>query len=237
MSRLFITSREQDFISDITKEYTKDILGQYIILFPVSILHTKVHPVYDEAVEKIFENPIKVDVLAGQPERTKVWNAFGTENNATLELYVQTRDLIDKDYNMHSGDFFLYGAEVYEILNVIDVENIYGQIEYDKAKKITATLSRTGQFDIETFKDMLSQSKEYSESAVQKRFVQQRGVSETEEGFTNDVRDIRKRLGEDMAPVALETGPKKVDVDLEPEENTDKYDEATDAKGSGFYNE
>ena len=74
MGRLFIGEKEQQYIADITKDYVKDIVGQHIIYFPVSILHTQVHEVYDEAVEKIFENPIKLDVLADQPERTNRWD-------------------------------------------------------------------------------------------------------------------------------------------------------------------
>lgn len=237
MARLFIGPREQQFISDITKEFTKDILGQYIIYFPVSVLHTQIHPVYDEAIEKIFENPIKLDVLAGQPERSNRWDMFGTEGNTTLELFVQARDLIDKGLEVTGGDFFVYGDEVYEIIGVVDVDNIYGQAEYDKAKKITGNLSRVGEFDIETFKELLQQSTAFKDSNVQKKFVQQRGLSENEEGFTNDKRQLRERLGSDMAPVALGEGPRKVDVDLEPEEGADKFNDAQDADGSGFYNE
>lgn len=236
MSRLFIGPREQQFIADITKEYVKDIVGQYIIYFPVSILHTQVHPVYDEAVEKIFENPLKLDVLAQQPERTNRWDAFGTEGDTSLELYVQSRDLVDKGLSVTGGDYFIYGEEVYEVIGVVDVENIYGQVEYDRGVKVMGNLSRMGQFDIDTFKDLLSQSKEFSESALQKKFVQQRGLPETEDGVTNDTRQMRDRLGEDMAPIALGEGPRKVDVEEEDAVGT-PLDEATPAKSGGFYNE
>jgi len=215
----------------------KDVVGQHIVYFPVSILHTQVHPVYDEAIEKIFENPIKLDVLAEQPERANRWDMFGKEGDTTLELYVQPRDLVDKGLRVTGGDFFIYGEEVYEVIGVVDVENIYGQVEYDRGVKVTGHLSRIGQFDIETFKELLSQSKEFSESAVQKRFIQQRGLAETEEGVTNDTREIRERLGEDMAPIALGEGPRKVDVDKETEEGSVPLDIATDPDGSGFYNE
>jgi hypothetical protein len=237
MARLFIGPREQQFMADITKEYVKDIVGQFIIYFPVSVLHTQIHPVYDEAVEKIFENPIKLDILAEQPERSNRWDQFGTEGDTTLEVYVQPRDLIDKGLQITGGDYFLYGEEVYEIIGVVDVENIYGQVEYERGKKITGNLSRIGGFDIDSFKDLLAASKDFSESAVQKKFVQQRGLSENEEGNTSDVREIRKRLGEGMAEVALGEGPRKVDIDREDEEGDTPLDIATEPEGSGFYNE
>lgn len=238
MARLFIGPREQQFVSDITKEYTKDIVGQYIVYFPVSVLHTQVHPVYDEAVEKIFENPIKIDVLAGQPERSNRWDQFGTEGDTTLELYIQPRDLIDKGLFVTGGDYFIYGEEVYEVIGVVEIENIFGQVEYDRGVKVVGNLSRMGQFDISDFKELLAQSKNFNESAVQKKFIQQRGLEENEEGFTNDTRQIRKRLGDDMAPIALDEGPRKVDIDQEQEGGDDEpFDVATNTEGSGFYNE
>ena len=88
MARLFIGPREQQFINDITKEYIKDVVGQYIIYYPISILHTKVHAVYEEAIEKVFENPIKIDVLAGQPERSNKFDKFELDEGSKLEFFI-----------------------------------------------------------------------------------------------------------------------------------------------------
>lgn len=236
MSRLFVGPREQQFINDITKEFTKDIAGQFIVYYPVSLMHTNVHKVYREAINKVFENPIKLDVLAGQPQRTQQITQFGGEVNSTLELFVQARDLLDKDLELFAGDFFVYGNEIYEVYTAVLIENIYGQVEYDKAVRIEAQLARAGQFNANVLQELLEQSKFFKDSAVHKKFVQQRGLSENEEGFTNDYRELRDRLGDGMADIALGEGPRKVDVDQEDECDV-PLDVATDAKGSGFYNE
>jgi hypothetical protein len=236
MARLFIGPREQQLISDLTKEFTKDILGQYITYFPVSPIYTKVHPVYEEAVEKVFENPIKIDVLAGQPNNSLTWNSFGSETKSEIELYVQPRDLLDKGIDVESGDFFLYGDSVYEVLNAYTIENIYGQPEYDRAKIIKGKLARSGQFDLDTFKRLLQDSEKYSDSQIVKAFVQQRGLKENSEGVTNDKRQIRERLGEDMAPIALNEGPRQIAPD-EDDDLGNKNDIATDSKSSRFYDE
>ena len=47
MSRLFITHREIDFISDLTKEIMKDVRGQSIYLYKVRPELSNVHDVYD----------------------------------------------------------------------------------------------------------------------------------------------------------------------------------------------
>lgn len=230
MSRLFVDAKAHQFINDITKEFTKDIVGAYIILFPVSIIHTKVHTIYDEAVEKVFENAIKLDVLAGQPNRSNKVDSFGFRNDSTIELYIQPRDLLDKGLEMFVGDFFVYGDESYEIVGVITIDNIFGQVEYDRGVKVTGQLAKHGEFNLTDLKNTLWNSKNFIESGVQKRFVQQRGLSENEDGVTNDRREMRERLGDDMAPIALGDGPRKIDV-----EQTDN--EAIEPKTNTFYHE
>lgn len=236
MSRLFITPREHQFISDITKEFVKDVVGQYIIYYPISTLLTNIHPVYEEAVEKIYENPFKLDVLAGQPDRETSWGSFSADTHSSIEILVQAKDLIDKGIELAAGDYFVYGNDVYEAVNVTNTENIYGQAEYDLAIKLNGKLARAGKFNIDDFKDLLEQNKSFSEGRTQKEFVQQRGLSENEEGITNDRREIRERLSEDMADVALGEGPRKVG----PEKNnkiSKPRDKAQPAKSSTFYDE
>ena len=61
MARLFITPREIDYISDITKEITKDVIGQKIYYYRVREDATRVHDVYEEAMDKVFDPPLEVD--------------------------------------------------------------------------------------------------------------------------------------------------------------------------------
>ena len=63
MARFFLTEREINFINDIGKEVVKDVIGQKIFYFPISETKTKIHDVYEEAPEKIFENPIEINCL------------------------------------------------------------------------------------------------------------------------------------------------------------------------------
>ena len=49
MARIFITPREIDFISDITKEITKDVREQKIYYYRINVEYTEVHDIYEEA--------------------------------------------------------------------------------------------------------------------------------------------------------------------------------------------
>lgn len=214
MSRLFLTRREIEFINDITKEFFKDIVGQTITYWPISILKTQVHEVYDEAIHKIFENPIKLDVLAAQPAWETRNNVFGQEQTNKFEVFVQARDLLDKGINIREGDFFTYGDVVYEITSYLNLGNIYGQEEYTNGYKITGVAARPGQFDPATFfPPRVDSSQPFEQAPVQQTFVQQRGLPENIQGETGDFRQGRDRLGEDAPQTALGEGPREVGVD------------------------
>ena len=227
MSRLFITQREIQFINDVTKEFIKDVVGQTIIYYPISTLKTKVHPVYDEAVQKIFENPIKVDVLAGQPNWETKFNMFGNEQTNKVEIYVHARDILDKGYEVKEGDFFVYNDQVFEILSAVNINNIFGQVEHEVGYKLEAKLARKGQLDLQVFKEMLQDlGLKYVDNPVTKVWQQQRGLGENIDGPTGDHREMRQRLDQDMAEPALGEGPRVVNIDNE-DDPTHKPQEAS----------
>ncbi len=97
MSRLFITEREINFINDLGKEIVKDVIGQKIYYFPISDIKSNVHDVYEEAPDKVFENPIEIDVLVKYDPQQIRSNTFGTEEMYKIEVYAQARDLLDKE--------------------------------------------------------------------------------------------------------------------------------------------
>lgn len=213
MSRLFVTQREIDFFNDIGKEVIKDIVGQQIIYWPVSTLKTKIHPVYNEAVKKIFENPIRVDALVGQPTWETKMSQFGPEQINKLDVFIQARDLAQKNIEVSEGDFFTYGEQAYEIVSSVNMNNFFGQIEHEIGFKITGLLARVGEFDPQRF------YKPTEEIRPPVAFEQQRGLPENMDGPTGDIRDVRERLGDDLAPVALGDGPRRVDVDVSTKTN------------------
>lgn len=205
MSRLFVTQREIDFISDITKELMKDVNAQAIYYYSISELKTKTHPVYDEAEKKIFDNPIKIDAFVDNifEQDTKI-DASGIDKDYKVEVFLQYRDLVERGIEVSLGDYFTYSSITYEITEKKRTRNIFGLAEYAdgvrivgaKARKDTIQLVLNGPTDIK-----------YNDAdAVKDTFVQQRGVAETSEGETGDERALVKK-GVIDAPL---TGPKQV---------------------------
>jgi len=190
MSRLFITPREINFINDIAKELVKDVVGQKIYYFPISEVKSKVHDVYEEAIDKVFENPIEINALVKYEPQELRANIFGSEEFYTIEVYAQERDLLDKGITILEGDFFSYGSVFFEVITAPDSNTIYGQVEHKGFTTITGKQARRGQFSSITFGPT---DESYSDpDAVQEVFVQQRGFRENQEGVTGDVRALQQ---------------------------------------------
>lgn len=203
MPRLFITPRELNFISDITKEVIKDVNGQVIYYYPISEIKTLAHEVYNEALEKVFDNPISIDALvsAVYQQDTKI-GRFGPDQQFQLEAFVQYRDLVDKGINISIGDYFSFSDIFYEITNLNVLKNIYGQAEHKGGIKIVGTKARQTQFRSKILGP--TDIGDTQQGAVQKTFVQQRGEAETIDGLTGDKRDLHAVIDKPL------TGPKEV---------------------------
>ena len=204
MARLFLTPREINFMNDIAKELVKDVIGQKIYYFPISEVKSRVHDIYEESEDKIFDNPIEIDCLVKYIPQEINTNEFGFEEYSAIEAYAQTRDLADKGIEILEGDFFSYGSTFFEVVKSPETDTIYGQIEHKSYTTITGKQSRKGQFVAKVFGP--TSENDTDADAVQESFYQQRGFDSNQQGSTGDVRDLRKN-GVLDEPI---TGPKEV---------------------------
>lgn len=205
MSRLFITPRELNFISDIAKEVMKDVIGQCIYYYPISETKTQTHGIYNESLQKMFDNPIMLDALVDNNFQTDTTiNSFGADSKYRVEVFLHHRDLVEKGINVSIGDFFSFSDVFYEITERATMSNIYGLPEHKNGIKIIGTKAREGQFNAPVLGPTdISYS---DDDAVMKTFQQQRGRDENKDGPTGDVRDLVKKGNVDKSL----TGPHEV---------------------------
>lgn len=213
MSRLFVTQKEINLISDLSKELIKDIVGQRVILYPISEVKSDVHGLYNESPEKIFDNPIEVEALVDSPEQTTRINLFGPEKLQTLEVYIHYRDMMDKKMEISIGDFLQYGGTFFEITAVDKMRQIYGHAEQIDGYKLMCTQARQGQFSAQRLGPA-----DGPYDAIQKEFVQQRGLPVVDDKPTGDVRALQE-TGQLDRPI---DGPAKI---IETREGSTFYDE------------
>lgn len=221
MSRLFITQRELDFMSDLTKEVTKDVVGNKIYYYHVREDLSNVNDVYEESTQKVFDAPIEIECRVdwGNPDVTST--KFGYEKIWNAEVFIHYRDLYDRDIEIYTGDYFSYGSVFFEIMSYTVEKFMFGQVERIAGYKLNAKQTRINHIDL-TPKGPTEESF-ISPDAIQKTFVQQRGNESNELGKTGDVRQLRKD-GKIESPLS---GPQKIAPD------GSKGD--IDGVGSSFY--
>lgn len=223
MARLFLTPREFNFISDITKELVKDVVGQKVYYYAVNENKTRADDVYNEATTKVFDGPIALDALVDSTFQgeTKT-DQFGVDPQYKIEAYVQWRDMVDKGIAVSVGDFFSFSDIFYEVTEATFMRNIYGMPEHRDGVKLIGIKARDGMF-----KAPLIGPTDISRpdaDAVQTTFHQQRGQATNAEGVTGDVRELQSE-----AIVGLPiTGAKEVSPkgDTEGSGHSSFYDES-----------
>ncbi len=191
MPRLFITPREIDFISDITKEIIKDVVGQKIFFYKVREDLTQIHDVYEEAEDKVFDPPIEIEARIEWEPDVITTNRFGSEGIYSINVFLHERDLLDRNINPQIGDFFSYGDTFFEITSAIIESTVYGQIEHSVGLKLIGKQARKGLIDripngptSESYSD---------DDAVQTTFSQQRGFENNKLGKTGDTRSLQEK--------------------------------------------
>lgn len=188
MSRLFFTQKEINFSHDIAKELMVDIVGQRVIYYPISELKNKNHPLYNENLNKVFDNPIELPALVNTPDNKNTSNIFGPEVINTLEVFIHHQDMVDKGINVSTGDFMKYGDMFYEISSLVKLHNMYGQTEHPIGYKLDLVTARKGQFEapMEGPTDVAFTDPD----AVQKEFTQTRGYHSVDGQPTGDKRAL-----------------------------------------------
>jgi len=207
VARLFITPREIDYISDITKEITKDVIGQKIYYYRVREDVTQIHDVYEEAMDKVFDQPIEVDARVEWQQSDVRTDKFGYDEISKISVYLHYRDLIDRDFEADQGDYFAFGDNFFEITSIKQDKIIFGQVEHVTGYTLVGQQARKGLIDMlphgpteEIYTDP---------DAVQENFEQQRGFEKNSEGVTMDKRALIEN-GKLDRPIS---GPKKVKED------------------------
>lgn len=190
MARLFLTPRELNFISDITKELMKDVVGQKVYYYAVNENKTRADDVYNEATTKVFDGPIALDALVDSvfQSDTKV-DQFGVDPQYKIEAYVQWRDLVDKGIALSVGDFFSFSDVFYEVTEMMVMRNIYGMPEHKDGVKLIGIKARDGMFKAPVIGPTDISRPEAD--AVQTTFHQQRGQATNADGVTGDVRVLQ----------------------------------------------
>ena len=152
---------------------------------------SNVQELYEESMDKIFEPPIDIDARIERNQAEIRTNQFGSEEYSAISVYIQYRDVLDKNIDVEEGDYLSYGVTFFEIVKSTIDSIIFGQIEYSTGYILDCKQARIGQIN----KKPLGPTDEaYSDpDATEKTFVQQRGFKDNRQGATGDQRALIKQ--------------------------------------------
>mgnify|MGYP001490555589 CR=1 FL=1 len=145
---LFTGKKEKDLVKQVNDEVIERVIGQTILYYPISIEHTNFNPIYGEAIEKTFLNPVRVHALVKwDGQDTKATN-LGLDRVEKISVFFHKRRLVeDQDLYVREGDFVLYGTFLYEILSLNEPKEIFGQVDHKMEILAKCKRARRGVFD------------------------------------------------------------------------------------------
>lgn len=146
MARKFITERELAFIDKINKELIQAVTGQEVNYFAISLEKSSVHSLYEEAINKVWDPPVKINarVLWGNEATTST--NYGLDSKYSCEVYFHHLELEERNVKPKEGDFIEFGRVYFEITSVTQPQITFGQVNNRLMTKCACVPAREGQF-------------------------------------------------------------------------------------------
>ena len=145
---MFLGKKERDLVKQVNDELIEKVIGQQVVYYPISLEHTDFHPLYGEAINKTFLNPIRVYALV-------VWEGYQTQTTnlgidrvPSILIHFHKRRLIeDQDLFVREGDFVFYGDDYFEITALNEPRQLWGQADHKVEIEARCIKSREGLFN------------------------------------------------------------------------------------------
>lgn len=145
---LFTGEKERNLVKQINDEVIERVIGQTVLYYPISLDKTNFHPLYGEAIKKTFSPPIRVYALIGWEGQETTTTNFGVDKRSRIKIYFHKRRLTeDQNLFVREGDFVLYGKFHYEILDLNEPKQLFGQVDYKYEIMANCVRARKGTFD------------------------------------------------------------------------------------------
>ena len=145
---LFFNKKERDLVKQVNDELVERVIGQQVVYYPIDTFNTDYHPLYKEAIEKVFLHPIRVYAMVDwEGLKTKTSN-YGIDKESSVLIHFHKRRLTeDQDLFVREGDFVLFGKIFYEIATLNEPMLMFGQVDHKHEITAKCIRSREGLFD------------------------------------------------------------------------------------------
>lgn len=145
---LFIGAKERAFFDSINKELIQRVIGQKIIYYSVSVEHTNVDELYNEAISKTVFTPVEINALIDFGEPVQSTTNYSIDTRYTISVYIHDKELRERNLEPVVGDYIKHGRVFYELKTVTKPQTVFGQIENMVMTKLECIVSRESNFAI-----------------------------------------------------------------------------------------
>ena len=146
MARKFIGRKEINFVNAVNKELIQRVVGQEVHYYAIVAEKTKRNDLYNEAVNKVWANPVKVNCLLMYENSQEQIGSLPPDAKFNVDVYFHTDELTDRNVAPKMGDFLQFGEVMYEIYQVTRPQIVWGLIEQKIMTKCNCGPARKGQF-------------------------------------------------------------------------------------------
>lgn len=144
---MFIGRKELAFTADITKELVQTVIGQEVFYFAILADKTKTNDLYNEAIQKVWSDPVKCNALINYENSNEVIGIMPSDAKYKIDVYFHTTELNERNISPKMGDFVQYGKVMFEIYSVSESQIAFGMIDQIIMTKCNCGPARKGQFD------------------------------------------------------------------------------------------
>tara|TARA_B100001769_G_scaffold268080_1_gene256146 strand:- start:580 stop:1044 length:465 start_codon:yes stop_codon:yes gene_type:complete len=132
----------------VNEELIDELVGQTVDIYKVNIDETESN-LYGESTSKTFDVGFRVNCLIQFNEPETTMNEFGSDTNASIELYFHRNSLKDTDFFPEIGDIVDWNQFYWELNSVTEPQLVSGHQDYKHQIKATAHRSRMSSLQIE----------------------------------------------------------------------------------------
>ena len=146
----FVPQKEFDLINSMNEELIDEIIGQSVDIYKVNIDRTDEN-LYGESTTKYYDTGFRVNCLLLYNEPDIIQDEFGTDLNASIEMYFQRENLASGSLNFYpeTGYIVDWNEFYWEVNGTSEPQLFAGHPAYKHQIKATAHRSRLSSLQIE----------------------------------------------------------------------------------------
>jgi hypothetical protein len=170
---LFGSARDASLIRSINRELINDFIDTEIALYKLNLESTATN-IYDEADDKVYYSPVRINCLILKEEASIISDDYGYDSARTGEFGFLRDDLVEKNLVVEAGDIVEYDNEFWE-LDIIHASQYWkgtnpstdlgftlgdrGEFGYSVAVRAAGHVTRRNRLNIQEVRTGINKSK------------------------------------------------------------------------------